>query len=115
MVLESVNCLHQDDMATLREILEDQKITVTMSQKGVANARVRLILTMNPPKNLNQYLTKCGGIIDTYAFKNEPDVTRIDVFLAFATEDVSLTEIINRKWCTDSPAKGRLEENGEDI
>jgi hypothetical protein len=94
--IESINALHSDQWCAFREVLEDQRIKVTMSVQGVANCRTRITATMNPPKNMNEYLCKCEAIRDTYIFKNPPDITRWDIFIPFSYDDVSQEDIINR-------------------
>jgi len=94
--VESINALHSDQWCAFREVLEDQRIKVTMSVQGVANCRTRITATMNPPKNMNEYLCKCEAIRDTYVFKNPPDITRWDIFIPFSYDDVRQEDIINR-------------------
>lgn len=95
--VESINALHSDQWAQFREVLEDQRVKVTMAVHGVANARTRITATMNPLKNMSEYLCKCQAIPDTFIFRNSPDVTRWDIFLPFCYDDIDQDLIIDRE------------------
>ncbi len=94
--IESINMLNAQQWAMFREVLEDQRIKVTMAVQGAANVRTRISATMNPPKVMGDYLCKCQAITDTFIFKNPPDITRWDIWLPFDTDDVNQDEIIDR-------------------
>lgn len=99
--IDGLNALHSEEMQQLREILEDQRVTVRRSVSGEALARTRITGAMNPGKKkqkpMNQYLYKCEAIKDTYIFQGTPDITRWDIFLPFSSEDVAHDKIVSRE------------------
>lgn len=94
--LESINILKGEEWSRFREVLEDMRVKVVMAIQGAANVRTRMSVTMNPPKPMGEYLCKCQAIVDTYVFKHLPDITRWDIWLPFALDDVNQEEIVDR-------------------
>ena len=101
LALDGLHSIFSEEMKELREALESGRIIVRRSQSGDALARTRITAALNPGihknKPMNQYLFKCMALKDTYAFRNEPDVTRWDIFISFALSDVDKALIVERK------------------
>jgi len=101
VVIDGMASIASNEIKQFREILEMQKVIVRRSQSGEAWARTRLLGCMNPGKPtvkpMNEYLYPCMAIPDTFIFQEPPDITRWDIFICFAIEDVSEFEITARK------------------
>lgn len=96
VVLDGMQAMTPEEMGEFRESLEQEEVIVNRSQKGSAPARVRLLACMNPNKPMKEYIYQCEAIKDSWVFKNQPDITRFDIFIPFADEDVSADDIAQR-------------------
>lgn len=83
------------EMGELRETLVSGLIKVERSQKAEALARTRLIACMNPHKRLSNYLFTCLAVLDSNPFSDPVDVTRWDIAVPFAEEDVPYRNIVS--------------------
>lgn len=83
------------EMGELRETLVSGLIKVERSQKAEALARTRLIACMNPRKRLSNYLYTCLSVLDSNPFSDPVDVTRWDIAVPFAEEDVPYRDIVS--------------------
>jgi len=97
--IDGLQRLHSDEMGEFREALEQQRVIVRRSQSGEALARTRITVALNPNKSkpINQYILKCLSLLDTYIFNEPANLTRWDIFLVFADDDVSKSLIAERK------------------
>jgi len=96
-VIDGMHAMFGEEMKELRESLENQRIIVRRCVSGEALARTRVIGILNPNKPINQYMYPCMAVKDNPAFHDPPDVTRWDIFLPFAKEDVPEEEVASRK------------------
>lgn len=94
VVLDGLHSLHQEEMKSMREVLEQLMVTVRRSVSGDALARTRIIGIINPNKPMKDYTHKCLAIRDTWVFSDQVDVTRWDLFIPFKKEDVDNEDII---------------------
>ena len=97
VVLTGLHSIFSEEMKELREILETQRIVVKKFVSDEALARVRITADFNPHKPLNQYVYGCQGLMDSNAFNEPPDVTRWDIFIPFADDDVDKRLIAQRQ------------------
>lgn len=95
-VIDGLHVMFGEEMKELREALESQRITVRRSVSGDALARTRVIGILNPNKPMNQYMYAGMAIKDTVAFVETADITRWDIILPFAIDDVSKDKIARR-------------------
>lgn len=96
-VIDGMHAMFAEEMKELRESLENQRVIVRRSVSGEALARTRVIGILNPNKGMNQYMYPSMAVKDNPAFYDPPDITRWDLFLPFAKEDVSEEEVAGRK------------------
>jgi len=96
VAIDGMQKMFSEEMGELREALESGRVIVRRSQSGDALARVRITGVANPHKPMDQYLWPCLALKDIRIFENEPDLTRWDIFLPFATRDVPPEEIAKR-------------------
>lgn len=99
VAIDGLNRMDQDEMKNLREVLEDQQVTVNMSVKGSAPARTRILGAMNPPNEPMErhYNFLAEAIKDTYTFSSGPDIRRWDLYIPFCEGDVSDSRIAQAK------------------
>lgn len=96
-VIDGLHSMFAEEMKELREALENQRIIVRRYVSGEALARTRVIGIFNPNRPMNQYMYACMAVKDSAAFYDPPDITRWDLFLPFAEDDVPKEEIASRK------------------
>lgn len=95
--LDGLHSLSAEELKEMRESLENQRIIVRRFKSGEAMARVRITACLNPNHPMNEYLYPCMAIMDNRAFYEAPDVTRWDIFLPFAEDDVKEELIVERE------------------
>lgn len=95
IVLDGLHSLLQEEMKSMREVLEQMVVTVRRSVSGDALARTRIIGIINPNKPMNDYTHNCQAIRDTWVFADQVDVTRWDLFIPFKKDDVPNDDIID--------------------
>jgi len=96
-VIDGLHSMFAEEMKELREALENQRIIVRRYVSGEALARTRVIGIFNPNKPMNQYIYPCMAVKDSASFYDPPDITRWDLFLPFAKDDVPKEEVASRK------------------
>ncbi len=97
VVVDGLQSMHSEELGEFREAIEQQEIIVRRSQSGEALARTRIHFCLNPNRPMCNYIYKCQALLDTYVFKNSPDLTRFDYFIPFSQKDVSGKEISHRE------------------
>ncbi len=95
-VIDGLHAMFAEEMKELRESLENQRVIVRRFVSGEALARTRVIGILNPNKAMGQYIYSCMAVKDNPAFYDPPDITRWDLFLPFAKEDVPEEEVAGR-------------------
>jgi len=91
--LDGVHLLQPEEIAQMREVLEQQRVKVSRSVSGERFARTRIIATLNPRKPMDSYYYKVQALMDTNFFRDPADLTRWDIVLPFCDEDVKAEEI----------------------
>ncbi len=100
VVIDGLQAMTSEEMGEFREAIEQREVIVSRSQRGNAPARTRLLCLMNPGKKeekpMSEYIHPCMAIKDSWVFAKNADITRFDLYLPFAKDDVSSSEIANR-------------------
>jgi hypothetical protein len=94
VVLDGLHSLHQEEMKSMREVLEQLMVTVRRSVSGDALARTRIIGIINPNRPMRDYTHNCLAIRDTWVFNDQVDITRWDLIIPFNQADVDNEDII---------------------
>ncbi|MFH0817505.1 MAG: hypothetical protein V1909_02615 [Candidatus Micrarchaeota archaeon] len=98
--IDGAQNFHIDEWGQLREVLEKGRVAPRKAISGEANCNLRLITAFNPGqkgvKPMCQYYHKCIAITDSWIFQNAPDLTRWDIAIAFAQDDVAPERITQR-------------------
>jgi len=101
VAIDSLDQLHSEEIKEMREALESQIVKVRRMVSGKAPARTRITASINVGKErdkaMNTYLYPCQSLKDTYIFQSPPDITRWDIFIPFADEDVPKEKIVGRR------------------
>jgi DNA-binding MarR family transcriptional regulator len=91
-VIEGMHGLSPEEIPQFREILHQQRIEVRKKVSGVAWARARILADANSMKPLKEYALPCLAILQVPCLPDPADVTRIDLAVPFADEDVPVEE-----------------------
>jgi hypothetical protein len=97
VVVDGLEQISPEEFSEFREAIRTGKISVRRALVGDAWVRTRLITCFNPKKPMNQYLYPCQAIADTWTFENPTNITRFDIFVPFALDDVPPAEIASGK------------------
>jgi biotin operon repressor len=95
VVVDGLEKISPEEFGEFRETIRTGKISVKRSIIGDAWARTRLMGCFNPKKPMNQYLYPCQAISNTWTFEDPTNITRWDIFVPFALDDVAAEEIAN--------------------
>lgn len=87
--IDGIHTLQSDEMAQMREVLEQQFVRVSRSVSGERFARVRILATLNPKKRMKDYFYKIQALMDTTVFRDPVDLTRWDIVVPFSDGDVT--------------------------
>ncbi|MHA1866017.1 MAG: hypothetical protein ACTSWZ_05860 [Candidatus Heimdallarchaeaceae archaeon] len=106
VAIDGFQQLKGNEIAQLREVFEKGYIKVRRFASGEALARVRIIASANPKKNMEPYIYKCEAITPRSInyeegfkpFHSTPDVTRWHIFIPFSTEDVEEEEFLTKNF-----------------
>lgn len=97
VVVDGLEQISPEEFGEFREAIRTGKISVRRALVGDAWTRTRLITCFNPKKPMNQYLYPCEAIANTWTFENPTNITRWDIFVPFALDDVPPEEIADGK------------------
>lgn len=97
LALDGMHCLPQEEISQFREAITQQRVEVQRLKKGSAKARTRVSVSANPRNPVSDYMHPCNALMDSKIFNEPPDVTRYDIFLVLAENDVTDNEIATRK------------------
>jgi len=101
VVIDGLQSIHSEEMGEMRETFETQEVNVNRSVKGSALGRTRITCCMNPGKQddkpMNHYIYPVQAIPDSWVYAKTPDITRMDIFVPFAKNDVPTKEITHRE------------------
>ena len=92
-IIEAIHKFPSEDLATMRETLVKLYIEVRRMYTAKALARTRIIADCNGRQELGIYPFKIKAVRDLPCFKDQVDVTRWDIFIPFASEEVKAPEI----------------------
>ena len=103
--LDGMQSFPAEELPQLREVLRSWRVVVTKKVQGEAPSRCRIILAANPRKPLKDGYTDKVECLADIASITDPNVelTRIDLIIPFATEDVP-PELIARATSSGPPA-----------
>lgn len=95
VVIDGLEQISPEEFGEFRETIRTGKVSVRRALAGDAWARTRIITCFNPKKPMNQYLYPCQAVADTWTFESPANITRWDIFVPFALDDVPPDEITN--------------------
>lgn len=95
VVIEALHKFPPEDLATMRETLVKLYVEVRRAYTARAWARTRVIADSNGRQELALYLYPCQAVRDLPEFKDQVDLTRWDLFIAFRSGDIDADAILD--------------------